>query len=106
LRRTALTRGAAVARRHDQACRRDLDAESVDDGHTWIAFLLSRGPQGVESFDADLNSLGTFQTQHAAAGTIAERFDQANKHNLSSYHDSKRAGANPAEPHKENRDGS
>jgi hypothetical protein len=44
---------------------------SVYDGRACIGFILTRGRLGFEAYNADLNSLGFFQTQRAAANAIS-----------------------------------
>jgi hypothetical protein len=45
---------------------------SVLSGDRCIGFLISRGRDGFEAFNADERSLGIFPTQHAAAAAIAK----------------------------------
>jgi hypothetical protein len=45
---------------------------SVYDGQTCIGFLLTRGPAGIEAFDADDKSLGIFPNQKSAADAISK----------------------------------
>jgi hypothetical protein len=47
-----------------------MQASSVYSGQHCIGHLLPRGKAGVEAFDADDHSLGTFPTQKAAADVI------------------------------------
>jgi hypothetical protein len=49
---------------------------SVYDGTRCLGFLLSRGPRGVEAYDADNILLGIFKTQKAASEAISERLEQ------------------------------
>jgi hypothetical protein len=48
------------------------DCLAVYDGRTCLGFLLPRGKQGVEAFDADDHLLGLFP-EHSAAAAIFER---------------------------------
>jgi hypothetical protein len=43
---------------------------SVTDGRQSIGFLISRGKIGVEAFDADEKSIGTFPNVQVAATTL------------------------------------
>jgi hypothetical protein len=52
---------------------------SVYDGTTCVGFLLSRGPRGVEAYDADNVSLGVFATEKDASDAISARLEQAAK---------------------------
>jgi chitinase len=45
---------------------------SVYDGRFCVGFILARGRDGFEAFNADETSLGLFSTQDAAASAIAE----------------------------------
>jgi hypothetical protein len=47
--------------------------QAVYDGQTCIGFLVLRGRQGVEAFDAAEHSLGVFATAKAAADAISVR---------------------------------
>ena len=40
---------------------------SIYDGRRCVGHLISRGPKGFEAFDADDRSIGTFESQKAAA---------------------------------------
>lgn len=44
---------------------------SVYDGARCLGHVLSRGPKGVEAFDQNDNSIGTFPTTKAAADALA-----------------------------------
>jgi hypothetical protein len=44
---------------------------AVYSGRTCVGFLLLRGRQGIEGFDADDRSLGLFQDQKSAADAIS-----------------------------------
>ena len=46
-------------------------ALSVYDGSRCIGFMMPRGRQGVEAFDADDRSLGFFADQKSAADAIS-----------------------------------
>jgi hypothetical protein len=46
---------------------------SVYSGRQLLGFLLPRGKQGVEAFDAADNSLGIFPDQKTAADAISAR---------------------------------
>ncbi len=66
----------ATTRRHrDERGRPDLSdpmtALSVYDGSRCIGFLMPRGRQGIEAFDADDRSLGLFLTQKSAADAVS-----------------------------------
>jgi hypothetical protein len=44
---------------------------SVYSGRELLGFVLSRGPDGFEAFDASERSLGIFSTMKAAADAIS-----------------------------------
>jgi hypothetical protein len=46
---------------------------SIYDGQRCIGFMVLRGKCGVEAFDADGNSLGTFADQKRAADAVSTK---------------------------------
>lgn len=48
-----------------------MQALSVYDGTTCVRFLLSRGRQGIEAFDADERSIGVFPNMQTAADAVS-----------------------------------
>ncbi len=67
--------GKSSTRPRRNARRPDLSdpmtALTVYDGSRCIGFIMPRGPQGVEAFDADDHSLGLFPTQKSAADAVS-----------------------------------
>jgi len=45
---------------------------SVYDGQRCVGFVFARGKQGLEAFNGDQRSLGTFPTQREAAVAVME----------------------------------
>jgi hypothetical protein len=50
-----------------------MQAVAVYDGQICLGFLLPRGKTGVQAFDADDRSLGTFPDQKSAADAVSAR---------------------------------
>lgn len=46
---------------------------TVADGRQTIGFIITRGPQGREAFDAAERSIGLFENEQAAATAIWKR---------------------------------
>jgi hypothetical protein len=46
---------------------------SIYSGRDCLGFVLARGPDGLEAFDRDEHSLGTFPSTKAAADAITAR---------------------------------
>lgn len=53
--------------------QRAMQAVAVYDGQICLGFLLPRGKTGVQAFDADDRSLGTFPDQKSAADAVSAR---------------------------------
>jgi hypothetical protein len=53
--------------------RSSAPLQSVYDGRECIGFLLSRGRQGVEAFDAAEQSLGIFRNNREAAAAVSDK---------------------------------
>jgi hypothetical protein len=64
------------ARRRHADLPDPMKALSVYVGAQCIGFLLSRGRQGVEAFDAETRSLGLFPDQKRAAAAVSRAGDR------------------------------
>ena len=61
--------------RHRESERKHTTLQTVYDGRRATGFLLCRGRDGYEAFDADQRSLGVFTTAKAAADAIPIKGD-------------------------------
>jgi hypothetical protein len=71
----AARKGVSVAKQERTEITRTRFAAqwlSVYDGARCLGHVLSRGPKGVEAFDRDDNSLGTYPTMQAAADALSK----------------------------------
>jgi hypothetical protein len=77
-RRRLATAGTARGPRKKSRARPDISAQeilqalAIYDGQTCVGHLMPRGKSGVEAFNADTRSLGTYPNMKAAADAVCE----------------------------------